>query len=64
MSTIKQMAGMTWLGKILSEIPSSLAALSEVVWTNLLTHLHLIECQHAIQESFMAQRVDVAGSQS
>lgn len=55
---------MTWLGKILSEIPSSLAALSEVVWTNLLTHLHLIECQHAIQESFMAQRVDVAGSQS
>lgn len=60
-STIKQLTGMTWLGKILSEVLSALPEQSQLVWTNLITCLFLIKCQHPRWESFVPQREDVAG---
>ena len=45
-SAIKPLAGMTWLGKILSEVFSALPAQSQLVRTNLITHLLLIKSQH------------------
>lgn len=44
---------MPWLGRILSEVFSALPAQSQLVQTNLIAHLLLIECQHLWWESFV-----------
>lgn len=44
---------MPWLGRILSEVFSALPAQSQLVQTNLIAHLLLMECQHLWWESFV-----------